>query len=563
MERYETIPRAGGVEEGLAARVHDPLWLLARQWQFGEFTAEDAASAAWVDLTAEIHLLDRWRPIGEDADRPYDRMTEPLERLIEQEVESRPDPGLRVAGGLRLRRALLDAGHGDLFALFVNACPFPVDGKPPPPAEGGIPARIRSRLPDGAALAGPLARLADPAQRADEAANLGLSSAGADTIAPFAADWLAWWNARAPKASDDAMPVRPETWDVHRLEYAFELGAASLPDVRLRATGHPGGRLEWWAADAVPGAATPPEGAPLTLTDVRAVPTPARFGGMPVPRFWECEDAGFDPGGIDAAPSDLGRLLLTAFVTYSGEDWLMLPVRLPVGSLTRVTGFRVTDVFGGKRVLDPAGAADDGWSLFTLTDAAGPSEPGRERPTSPWFFLPPALPDALDGPPLESVLYLRDEMVNLAWAVEPTVPDDAGGVIDRFATDPPPPESAPLPPGSPPRYRVETSVPLNWYPLAPEKLADQESILLRLVPLVRGDDPEGKPREPLGELLTEGDGGGVWLYEEEVPRAGTAVSRAARQARWHDGSTHFWTTRVKGTGGGEGSSGLRFDILEP
>ena len=32
------------LEEGLQARVADPMWMLARQWQFGEFRGEDAAS---------------------------------------------------------------------------------------------------------------------------------------------------------------------------------------------------------------------------------------------------------------------------------------------------------------------------------------------------------------------------------------------------------------------------------------------------------------------------------------------------------------------------------------
>ena len=44
MGRFETLPRDEGVGDGLAARIHDPLWLLARQWQFGEFRGEDVGS---------------------------------------------------------------------------------------------------------------------------------------------------------------------------------------------------------------------------------------------------------------------------------------------------------------------------------------------------------------------------------------------------------------------------------------------------------------------------------------------------------------------------------------
>jgi hypothetical protein len=38
--------------EGLSACIADPLWLLARQWQVGEFRAKDAASP--VVLRAEV-----------------------------------------------------------------------------------------------------------------------------------------------------------------------------------------------------------------------------------------------------------------------------------------------------------------------------------------------------------------------------------------------------------------------------------------------------------------------------------------------------------------------------
>jgi hypothetical protein len=40
--RLEPRSRSKNFAEGLAARVADPLWLLARQWQFGEFAGADA-----------------------------------------------------------------------------------------------------------------------------------------------------------------------------------------------------------------------------------------------------------------------------------------------------------------------------------------------------------------------------------------------------------------------------------------------------------------------------------------------------------------------------------------
>ena len=419
-------------------------------------------------------------------------------------------------------------------------------------------------MPDGAALAVPIARLADAGTRAQASDALGLPASAREAAGAVAADWLAWWNARAPAAPAEPRSGHPPAWDVNRMEYRFEVASSTLPGVRLAASGYTGGRLDWWGVDATAPDTQEGDGQPL---EVRGVPAPAAFGGMPAPRFWEMEDARFDPGRIDAAPNDLGRLLLTLFATVYGNDWFVLPLRLPAGSLSRLTRFMVTDVFDSQRLLGPAGAADDGWSLFALTDAGAAPDPEHERPMSPGFLLASALPDTLDGPSIERVLLLRDEMANLAWAVETHVTDDAGAIVERFGElDGAPTAAEDADAGGAPRYRVETAVPRNWYPLAPEQLADGESVRLRLVPVLRGGEPGRPPELPLGRLLADAaasEGDPVWLHEEEVPRAGVAVTRSAQRARGQDGSAHTWTARTKRAGGGEGSSGLRFDVVEP
>ena len=50
--RLEPRPVAPSIAETLAARLRDPLWLLTRQWQFGEFQGEDAGSPAYVHIHA-------------------------------------------------------------------------------------------------------------------------------------------------------------------------------------------------------------------------------------------------------------------------------------------------------------------------------------------------------------------------------------------------------------------------------------------------------------------------------------------------------------------------------
>ena len=50
-------------------------------------------------------------------------------------------------------------------------------------------------------------------------------------------------------------------------------------------------------------------------------------------------------------------------------------------------------------------------------------------------------------------------------------------------------------------------------------------------------------------------GGGLSIFEEEIPREGMRVTRTYQLARWQDGSTHLWIGRRNVVGSGEGSSG--------
>jgi len=173
MIRLEGKPRGHGIEEGLAARMHDPLWMLARQWQFGEFRHENAASPASVDVAVDIHLLDQWHSGPATEWAPYDPSAEPLERLVEDAGTPGPAPRLRLEGGLRLRRLLAGAGAvGDL-PVFAARCPFPDD-----PGMDPIDRAVRRRIPDGAQLVPCLEQIADPAGSGAEIGALRAVAAG-------------------------------------------------------------------------------------------------------------------------------------------------------------------------------------------------------------------------------------------------------------------------------------------------------------------------------------------------------------------------------------------------
>jgi hypothetical protein len=559
MPGMEPDPRVGGIEEGLAARIHDPLWLLCRQWQLGELRADDSGSPYRVDVAGRKHAIDSWRAGTGGEWQSWNLHEAPLERLVEQEPEYRAaDPQLRLEGGVRWARAL--TGSPDVATIFRDKCGWAAAAAY---TARGLSAALQAKTPDGALVASSLRRLTAADTADAEAITLGLDDGARATVLAAAVGWLAWWDPKAPATAVAPTSLDPVTWDPNRYEHAFALRSSTLPEVELVASEYVGERLDWTSFDVAaptdPPAdppASPPEATELRLT---GIPSSARFGGMPAPRFWEMEDAQFDPGAVDAAPHDLGRLLLATYATVYGNDWCVVPLRLPVGTLIAVDQFTVTDVFGATSSLKPAAATDPDWNLYGITDGQRPGG------TSTWFALSPSLPDSLEGPPMESVLLARDEMANLAWAVELEVEDSSGHATRRRDAWAARTRAEPAPnPFT--HYRVETDVPDYWFPLAPEQLSDQESVRLRLVPLVRRDpaDP-GHAVLPNGQLLAlaRGDGNRLWIHEEEVPRSGALVTRRRQRARWHDGSVHNWIARRKQPGTGESSSGLQFDIVDP
>ena len=87
--RLEPHSRAADMEAGLEMRVHDPLWMLARQWQFGEFQGEDTGSPVWTTANAVENPISRYLPgplDGHVSDDVQDySVAVPLECLVERE----------------------------------------------------------------------------------------------------------------------------------------------------------------------------------------------------------------------------------------------------------------------------------------------------------------------------------------------------------------------------------------------------------------------------------------------------------------------------------------------
>src|SRR5688500_5885931 len=82
--RLEGSPRTTDFTGSLRAEVRDPLWMLTRQWQLGEFQGEDAASPVTARIAYQHHRIGLVSLRDGDAFR-FDPATMPLETRVERE----------------------------------------------------------------------------------------------------------------------------------------------------------------------------------------------------------------------------------------------------------------------------------------------------------------------------------------------------------------------------------------------------------------------------------------------------------------------------------------------
>jgi hypothetical protein len=277
----------------------------------------------------------------------------------------------------------------------------------------------------------------------------------------------------------------------------------------------------------------------------------------------------------------------------------------------------VLDNFGITVKIPPARNVDGTqWTMYEMSVASDPLVP-RPRLDDILYLCPGV--KTLEGPPLEHVLMMRDEMANMVWGIEKRVQGTSGEPLDRkfeanrLATSQalrPPADAVAVPGGAPLSYRLQTPVAGHWIPFLPVKKAgatpfnwsiqlqrgvvthhyqvtplrlndprnaDYKAFIerLRAAPFVEQKPEQGPPDNrlqgfmfhPRGSILRLDPNAAVdtdylRLEEEEVPRDGIELKRAFNYARDAQGRALLWIGRSKITGRGEGSSGLRFDVIQ-
>lgn len=497
-------PGRADVDEGLRARVADPVWFLARQWQLGEHRGEDASSPVAVDVTS-THA-----PITYDASRPdLDPTVVPAEALLEAE----PGDWWTIGRRVRLGRAagpLLDpdarADH------LLGALPAPYDD-----------------------LAG-------------ELDGRSVFDAG---LLPGHAIW-----AEVPT------PL-PDRWSSSQLDYAagFEADGTTLS-----APHHDGGDVDWYTVDGTPAAAPAAEQlrrlvVPSRL-DYPGAPNP-RWWEL---ENHAVDIGGFAPDRSHLATMLLIDVAMAhsddwfSFHVPPPRDQPSSGVLVTLGDVT------VKDSFDQIWPLAPPPASGPGaWSLFH-TAGLGEAQlviwPVAVAPSSG-----PILDDVLIGVDEDANLAWAVELRADGRQLLPDAATDAAITqttptgTRNFRYLP----STTLPEHWQPYQRVRVGDPA-FDPASSVGAGDGRSGYWRQAVLADLTGPEPDPRAgPVSQLVGGPSGDGIGRGHEISPRAipsnGVRLQRRALLARDTRGRPILWVERSTRPVSGPPTSHLRFDVL--
>jgi len=155
--RLEPLPRDASLTRSLQSQVRDPLWMLARQWQVGEFLGSDAGSPVQATFAGEQQTVTTYCPGTDPSATQVLDQALPLEVHVERETVV-----LKLRGSVQLGQyfeslvrqqgiALPDT----VIAAFRQS--FPIAPTPPDPTYAPVDAlRFRAlmtgRVTDGEAL---------------------------------------------------------------------------------------------------------------------------------------------------------------------------------------------------------------------------------------------------------------------------------------------------------------------------------------------------------------------------------------------------------------------------
>jgi hypothetical protein len=601
----EPRPRQSEFDKVLECGVYDALWMLTKQWQFGEFQGEDTGSAIFAKIHMQTTPITRIKTANGVAQTYTDDI--PLEERIENLPYRLDFKSTLEAAFIFLK--CLDNAAAQLGVADYNSKAYKARLKSLYPL-GNIDAiqnadsnetilsksetlsnenlmdtitASANRYFDGFDLYEKI--LNDTATAIKDITN---NNAAHNTFVTQAVnDYISWFEKNFNLSSDSTNTA----WLPSHLEYQFACASPGEDgnNTVLSANEYYSGDLDWYSFDVnkvqtfngLSGAAEAGEMANITDQILTVIPTEAKFAGAPNSRWWQFENGSVDLGNINAGTTDLLKLIFTEYALLYNTDWLLVPYRVPVGTICEIKGIVVRDVFGEQSFIEPAiqGETDNWakWGMFNLSTLH--ADGVRDQPADTRLFIPPAVVKNLESEPLEEVHFIRDEMTNHVWAIEVNLSDKLGNNRDgQYAAknfrdylqqfDLPPANGAQQVEVMF-KYTLANTVPENWLPFIPVHIPNSNrDVQLQRASMPRMFRNEFTHIRPRTQLLrvgiddTDQQTSPYFINEEEIPRTGVQLTATFQRTRWYNGAVVNWYGNRKQVGRGEGSSGLYYDRID-
>lgn len=598
--RIEGRTRDTDPTEAMRLRVHDPLWMLARQWQMGEFRGNNTGTAMSVRCLVK-----------------YDNCSsEPIEPVTEQ-INPRIDLLARIESAVYLSDLLRNNGMRTKEFLPKLMRDFPIDWDALddslvlPDAVTSQQERLlnkhlqnyvrayRGKIFDGVAVYNHLNKAGHLFNRQSIAVE---------------DDFMAWFKKKYKPAS-----LSNSHWESADLCYTVETDVANMA---FKGDRYQGGRLSWYTFDYDKNRAVKGDASGETkCEEVLSFPTPATFAAAPNKRLWQMEDRKVFTGNSVEEPSEANSVVMR-FATMYSNDWMLFPLRTEIGNYITVEEIDVVDTFGERHTIkgncragnkESLGEYQEQWQVF-VNSTIGETK----RTAINGLYFAQQLVTTLEGKPIEEIKVLRDEIANMVWGVESVVSDGCGGTLDAdlYATrlgtivnehnkagEPvhvpdtvvfgqnSAPEVQKAQDNNAPRakfsYSLQSSVPFNWIPFIPQRLATEDAknspffLGGREIILRRGKMPcyifngekfdleAVRPQSSILRPIVERDNNGkvlkekpMVIHEEAVQATGIRLTKNYQRARWIGGKTYQWLGLYKRQSHTEASSGLVFDKLK-
>src|SRR5664279_4996042 len=539
--RLESRPRHAEFDKVLEAGVYDALWMLTRQWQFGEFQGEDTGSAIFSKIFMKTTAITQIKTANGDA-QPFDDSI-PLEERIENmpyklDFKSKLDAAYVFLKSIDHAAEAHNATGTNSSKFYrdklIQQYPFTkIDDVADNDNGQTIINKVKSlsnesyvnmvnasvgRYFDGFALYQAIL-VNQPGVLNSLLLNNGDNSLLSDAIQSFV-NWF--------MTTYDFNDVSSTAWISSRLEYKFEcaLPGEDKKNIILAADQYYSGDLDWFSFDVynkkdalqgIPDNATDEEMVNVKEQLLSVIPVEAKFAGAPNSRWWQFEDGKVDLGNINAATTDLPKLIFTEYALMYNTDWLLVPYRVPVGTFCDIKGIIVTDVFGQQFFIKSAiqGETNNwaGWGMYNLSKLN--TDNARNGPTDTRLLVLPNVVKNQESEPNEEVYFVRDEMTNSVWAIETSLPDELGSTLDgnnnaRAITDAlqqldtnPAPVITDV--NAMFRYTLANTVPENWIPFIPVHTDDtNRQIKLQRASMPRLFKNDFTHVRPLTQFLREG-----------------------------------------------------------